>query len=88
MRQQAVQSSISQAVKAAKVLQQIRAKQFDPIPEGWFTRADYEIENKCNRGTAMKELMELASAGAVELDSWPVQASDGRAIKTTIYKLK
>lgn len=88
MRQQAVQSSISQAVLAARKLAEIRRKKYDPIPEGWFTRMDYEIQNSLHRSTAIKELNELAQSESIEISSWPTLDSCGRTIKTTIYKLK
>jgi hypothetical protein len=77
----------SPAEQAMEALSKHRKKLHAPKPKDWFTREEYEIENKVSRTKALQDIMKLAAVGALQTDRWLTQDTMGRTIYRTIYKL-
>lgn len=74
--------------KAVAALADIRNKKLQPVPDGWFTRNDYQGEVGCGTASANKAMKALMDAGKLESQQWPIMDASGRINYTTIYRTK
>lgn len=81
-------NGIPQAVAAARLLQQLEQKKFEPIPKEWFTLESYMEQNKCGLTKGAKDIKKLVQAGIIEVASWPTLDVRGRALNKQIYRIK
>jgi hypothetical protein len=74
--------------KAAAALAGVRNKKLLPIPDGWFTVAQYAEHVGCCKSSARTAMQKLFADGSLEVQKHPVLDMSGRVNYTTIYRTK
>lgn len=81
-------TAISECVKAAQILHEVRLKKFKPVPKDWFTLEQFMETADCSRSRAHTALSELRKLDKINSKKWSRLDSNGRTSYITIYKTK
>lgn len=80
--------AISECVKAAQVLYDLKLSKFKPVPSGWFTWTQFMEANDIRITAAKEKLNALVKSGKLRSQMWSIPNINGRPYKAIIYKLK
>lgn len=79
---------IDAIVAAARALDDALQRRFKPIPEGWFTRQQFQQQQNIGDSTAKRRIRDGINAGLLESQEWTVPDITSRPQRTMIYRLK
>lgn len=76
----------SACAKAARELSMLTAKKVKPVPSGWFTQEQFQLEIGMHRESTREKLLQLKKSGLIEEKNWPHLDAKGRIYHKRIYR--
>lgn len=74
---------IAACIAAARALDEALSAEAKPIPEGWFTRQQFQEFKGVRRARAVEMIAEMKRLGIVETQDWKIKGG-----KVPIYRVR